>query len=217
MNKFITTNKVDIKRINDRNDSKIKQVTKDCKSNVDVSIQHLNNEMKHDMQYMKEDINENFIKHLNDTTSTYNHKVEQLESKLVDLEMKQLAATHHTSNLTMDNNGYDKAITPNGSSKNMVSTTNTSIGNSNSNSNNKYVTTSSLNMLLNKNNNHVVQMIDGKIHNRIQRSTVEMEKKINHILNHQVNDNIAHQIANNNHTYMEEEMKNKLAILQTEM
>ena len=40
---------------------------------------------------------------------------------------------------------------------------------------------------------------------------------MNHLLTHQVNDNIANQIANNNHTYMEEEMKNKLSILQTEM
>ena len=74
-------------------------------------------------------------------------------------------------------------------------------------SNNKYITTSSLNMLLNKNNNNVVQMMDGKMNNKLQRSMVEMEKKLNHLLTHQVNDNIANQIANNNHTYMEEEMK----------
>ena len=60
-------------------------------------------------------------------------------------------------------------------------------------------------------------MFDTKLNSKIQRSVIQMEQKMNHAIQNQINSNISSQIANNNHTYIEEELRNKLSILQTEI
>ena len=208
LNKFISNNKAENRRMVERQDAKIKQVKRDLTSNTESAVQRLTNDIKHDMNYIKDDMSDAFAKQMNENASMYNHKIESIEHKIVDLEMKQISRGKpmYSSMKTSDDMRNDRA----GDDSNRAIPAGTFDGG-------KYVTNSGLQMLLNKNNNTVVQMFDTKLNSKIQRSVIQMEQKMNHAIQNQINSNISSQIANNNHTYIEEELRNKLSILQTEI
>ena len=192
----------------ERQDAKIKQVKRDLTYNTESVVQRLTNDIKHDMNYIKDDMSDAFAKQMNENASMYNHKIESIEHKIVDLEMKQISEGKpmYSSMKTSDDMRNDRA----GDESNRAMAAGNFDGG-------KYITNSRLQMLLNKNNNTVVQMFDTKLNSKIQRSVIQMEQKMNHAIQNQINSNISSQIANNNHTYIEEELRNKLSILQTEI
>ena len=201
LNNFISNNKAENRRMVERQDAKIKQVKRDPTSNTESVVQRLTNDIKHDMNYIKDDMSDAFAKQMNENASMYNHKIESIEHKIVDLEMKQISGGKpmYRSTKTSDDMRNDRA----GDESNRAMTAGTFDGG-------KYVTNSRLQMLLNKNNNTVVQMFDTKLSSKIQQSVIQMEQKMNHAIQNQINSNISSQIANNNHTYIEEELRNEI-------
>ena len=166
----------------ERQDAKIKQVKRDLTSNTESVVQRLTNDIKHDMNYIKDDMSDAFAKQMNENASMYNHKIESIEHKIVDLEMKQISRGKpmYSSMKTSDDMRNDRA----GDDSNRAIPAGTFDGG-------KYVTNSGLQMLLNKNNNTVVQMFDTKLNSKIQRSVIQMEQKMNHAIQNQINSNIS--------------------------